>query len=93
MTINWKIRFRNPVFWAQIVLAVILPVLAYFGMAAEDLTSWPLVWRTLKAAALNPYVCVMVLASVWNAVNDPTTVGLSDSTRAMGYTARHREGD
>ena len=36
-------------------------------------------------AVKNPYVLGLVLVSLWNAVNDPTTQGLSDSERAMGY--------
>ena len=26
--INWKVRMRNPMFWAQILLSVIMPILA-----------------------------------------------------------------
>ena len=38
--INWKVRMRNPMFWAQILLSVIMPILAYLGLTAEDLSSW-----------------------------------------------------
>lgn len=34
----------------------------------------------------NPYVLCLATVSVWNALQDPTTPGLSDSTRALGYT-------
>ena len=36
--INWKVRMRNPMFWAQILLSVIMPILAYLGLTAEDLS-------------------------------------------------------
>ena len=86
MRINWQVRFKNPVFWGQIVLAVLMPVLAYSGMALQDLTTWGAVFRTLKSAMINPYVLGLVVISVFNAINDPTTKGLSDSERARQYS-------
>ena len=40
----------------------------------------------LLEAVKNPVILVSVVVSVWNLINDPTTSGLSDSTRAMGYS-------
>lgn len=87
MKINWKIRFKNPVFWVQAGMALLLPILAYFGMTADELTSWDILWKTLLKAVSNPYVLGLSLVSIWNAINDPTTKGLSDSERAMSYTS------
>ena len=36
---NWKVRLKNPVWWAQTVLAVLTPILAYAGLTAADLTT------------------------------------------------------
>lgn len=83
--INWKIRLKNPVWWAQMVLAVLTPVLAYAGLTAADMTTWGAVLDLLVGAVTNPYVLSLVVVSVWNAVNDPTTKGLTDSTLAMSY--------
>lgn len=83
---NWKVRFKNPVFWAQIVLAVLTPILAYAGLAFEDMTSWPALGQLLLDAISNPYVLALVVVSVWNAVNDPTTAGVTDSEQAQTYT-------
>ncbi len=33
MKINWKVRIKNPLWWVQIAAALVLPVLAYFGLA------------------------------------------------------------
>lgn len=85
MNINWKIRVKNPVWWAQMVLAVLTPVLAYAGLTAQDLTTWGAVGELLLGAVTNPYVLSLVLVSVWNAVNDPTTTGVTDSTQALSY--------
>ena len=85
MKINWKVRLCNPVFWVQIVVAIILPILAYFGLSWEDMTTWGAIGRVLLDAVKNPVVIVSVVVSLWNLVTDPTTKGLSDSTRALDY--------
>lgn len=84
--INWKVRFRNPVFIAQLAMAILLPILTYMGLTVEDMTSWSALGNTLVSAIANPYVLGLVIVSVWNAVNDPTTEGVTDSERALQYT-------
>ena len=91
--INWKVRIKNPVFWVQVAIAVILPILTYFGLTWEDMTSWAAIGNLLLQAVKNPVVIADVLASVWNAVNDPTTAGLKDSQRAMAYEKPYRDGE
>lgn len=86
MKINWKVRFKNPVFIAQLVIAVILPILGYMGITAADLTSWPILGNVLLQAISNPYVLSLVIASVWQTINDPTTSGVTDSAQALTYT-------
>lgn len=91
MKINWKVRIKNPLFWVQVALAVLMPVLAYMGLTVEDLTSWSILGATLFEAVKNPYVLGLVVVSVWNAVNDPTTSGVSDSPLAMTYTKPRKD--
>ena len=79
---NWKVRLRNPVFWMQIVVSAFAAVLAYAGLTAADLTTW----ESVGALLCNAYCLFLVLSSVWNAVNDPTTKGVADSERARQYT-------
>ena len=45
----------------------------------------------LFEAVKNPYVLGMVVVSVWNAINDPTTEGVSDSNLAMTYIKPHSD--
>ena len=87
---NWKVRAKNPVFWAQLVLSAFAAVLAYAGLTAADLTTWVSVGALLREAAGNPYCLFLVVSSVWNAVNDPTTAGLADSERAKTYEKPNR---
>ena len=84
--INWKVRVKNPVFWFHVAVAVIVPVMAYFGLTGTDFATWKMVADTAVKAVSNPYVVVCVLTSVWNAINDPTTAGEKDSELAMTYT-------
>lgn len=83
--INWKIRFKNPVFIGQLFLAVLVPILAYAGLTLQDITTWGKLGNILLDAAGNPYVLGLIAVSVYNAVTDPTTSGLSDSKRALDY--------
>jgi phi LC3 family holin len=85
MKINWTVRFKNPVFWAQIAVAIVVPILTYFGLSWEDMTTWAAFGNLFVEAVKNPVVVLSVLVSLFNAINDPTTKGLSDSERAMSY--------
>ena len=89
--INWKVRISNPLFWVQVILAILMPILAYMGLTVEDMTSWTILGATLLEAVKNPYVLGLVVISVWNAVNDPTTEGASDSKLAMTYSKPHSD--
>lgn len=82
---NLKVRFRNPVFIAQLILAIFTPILAYAGLTFQDITSWSALGNILLGAISNPYVLGLIAVSVWNALNDPTTAGITDSTQAMTY--------
>ena len=88
---NLKVRFKNPVFIVQIILAILTPILAYAGLTYQDLTTWQKLGELLLGAISNPYVLGMIAVSVWNALNDPTTSGVKDSQRALSYTSPYKE--
>lgn len=83
---NLKIRFKNPVFIAQLFLSIFTPILTYAGLTFQDLTSWQAIGQLLINAINNPYVLGMIVISVWNALNDPTTEGVLDSDQVRKYT-------
>lgn len=85
MKINWKVRFKNPVFIIQLLLSILTPILGYMGITVSDLTSWAVLGDALLGAISNPYVLGLVMVSLWNALNDPTTSGVTDSARALTY--------
>ena len=80
MMINWKVRILNKTFWIPLVpaLALLLQTfLAVFNIRLElgDTTDKLLVF-------INALFAVFVIVGI---VNDPTTSGVSDSSRAMTY--------
>lgn len=85
MKINWKVRFANPEFWKQIALAVFVPLLAYYGLMWDDMTTWASIGNLFVQAIQNPVVVTSVVVSVYNAIIDPTTKGIGDSERALTY--------
>lgn len=85
MRINLRVRFKNPLFWVQLVLSVFTPILTYMGLTATDLTTWAIVGDVLLEAVANPYVFMLICVSVYNALVDPTTKGFGDSINALTY--------
>lgn len=91
MRINWKVRAKNPVFWVNIALSIVTPILAYLGISWESITTWYALYDIFVQAVSNPVIIVAVIISVYNALIDPTTKGLSDSEQAMTYTTPKSE--
>lgn len=62
--------------WISIALAVITPVLAYFGMTGEDFTTWGKVGEVIVQAVSNPYVVFLMLVGLYGAIQNPKTKGV-----------------
>ena len=86
--INWKVRIKNPTFWAQIVVAIISPILVGLGAQWQDMTTWAALWDALRNAVGNPVIVVSVIGSVWACITDPTTKGTMDSNSPCPMTHR-----
>lgn len=91
MKINWKVRIYNPQFWITVGLSIIMPLFAYYGITGADLTTWSNVKALIINAASNPYVLALMAVSTYNAILDPTTASLSDSSRALMYKKPKRD--
>lgn len=91
MQINWEVRFRNPMWWTQVIAGIFLPILAYYGLKWEDMTSWNAIWDILIQAIQNPVVMIAALTNLWSAITDPTTNGMGDSKLAMTYTVPKKD--
>ena len=78
MRINWKVRFKNKVWlgsFFSLVVGFIYSLLALFDV-------FPTVTQNLVVQLLNQVLTFLGLIGV---IVDPTTAGLEDSDRAMGY--------
>lgn len=85
MKINWKVRFKNPMFYVQLFISVFVPILAYLGLNASDVTTWAKFGEILLKGISNPYVLSLVFVSAYNSLIDPTTRGIGDSEQALTY--------
>ena len=85
LDINWTVRFKNPQFWLAIALAILVPPLAYTGTEFNEVTSWGKFFDILGDGFANPYIVLMMLVGIYNAVVDKTTKGFGDSYIAKQY--------
>lgn len=80
MNINFKVRFKNRLFWLSFIPAVFLLVqmiLAIFGISVD--------FSELQGKVLATVDALFGVLAILGVVNDATTEGFSDSERAMGY--------
>lgn len=78
--INWKVRFKNKAFWLGLVpllLLLIQQVAAIFGIALD--------FGVLQEQLVAIIGTVFALLALLGIVVDPTTEGIGDSERALGY--------
>jgi phi LC3 family holin len=84
MKINWKVRFKNKVWlgsFFSLVVGFIYSLLALFDV-------FPAVTQNLVVQLLNQVLTFLGLIGV---IVDPTTAGVGDSERAMGYETPYRD--
>ena len=78
--INWQVRIRNRQFWVSVI-----PALALVVQAVVAVFGWTLDFTTLIGKLIAVVDAVFALLVILGVVVDPTTAGISDSKRAMGY--------
>lgn len=84
--INWSVRLKNKNFWLAVVPALALLFQAFANIFGIKLEFGETIDKIL--VFINVLFGFLVLIGI---VNDPTTVGLGDSTRALGYEAPHED--
>ena len=78
MKINWKVRLKNKVWlgsFCSLIVGFVYSLLALFDV-------FPAVTQNLVVQLLNQVLTFLGLIGV---IVDPTTAGIGDSDRAMGY--------
>lgn len=78
MSINWKVRIKNPVFWVTVIPSIVS--LIYLVLAAFGIT--PSITENVFIDALLALIGALTTVGV---LVDPTTKGVSDSAQAMTY--------
>lgn len=79
--INWTVRLKNKAFWTAIIPALLLVVQAVANVFGYTLDLGDLGNKLL--VVVNSVFAVLVITGI---VADPTTEGVSDSSRALSYT-------
>ena len=80
MKINWRVRIANRQFWASAV-----PALALVAEAFASLFGFEIDLGTMTGKVLTVINAIFAFLVILGIVVDPTTEGISDSNRAMGY--------
>ena len=78
MKINWKVRFRNPIFWVTVTpltFAFVYTALGLFGIVPT----------ISEQSLVNAVLMLVEVLSAWGVLVDPTTKGTSDSDLALTY--------
>lgn len=81
MSINWKVRLKNKMFWMTVIPAILLlarQVLLLFGIDFD--------FTDIQEKILGIVEAVFALLAILGIVTDLTTSGVSDSNRALTYT-------
>ena len=81
MKINWLVRIKNKAFWMAVI-----PALALVAQAVAALFGYTIDLGTIVGKIQAVVNAVFALLAILGIVVDPTTEGVTDSNRAMGYT-------
>lgn len=86
--INWTVRIKNKQFWLALIPAVLLlaqVVAAVFGYTLD--------LGELGNRLLDVVNALFAVLAILGVVTDPTTDGVGDSERAMGYEEPYKDGE
>lgn len=86
--INWTVRIKNKQFWLALIPAVLLLAQVVAAVFGYTIDLGELGNRLLDV--VNALFAVLVILGV---VTDPTTDGVGDSERAMGYDRPYKDGE
>lgn len=78
MRINWKVRFKNKT-WLWCFASAII------GFAYGILNACGVIPKISQSTLLNIVYQIISVLALMGVIIDPTTQGLDDSKRAMGY--------
>lgn len=80
MSINWKVRVKNKMFWLALIPALFLliqTIAAIFGVTFD--------FAAIQGKVIEAVNALFVVLVILGIVVDPTTDGVEDSSRALDY--------
>jgi len=80
MNINWLVRIRNKDFWVALI-----PALALLAQAIASVFGFTIDLTVLSGKLLAVVDALFAVLLILGIVNDPTTKGFGDSSRALTY--------
>lgn len=86
MKLNWKIRFKNKVWLASFIGAIVSFVYVILGM-------FDIFPKLTESTVMQVVNAVLMMLSMMGVIVDPTTEGLEDSNRAMSYEEPWSDGN
>lgn len=84
--INWKVRIANKNFWLSLI-----PALLLFVQVVANLLGLTVEVSAVSEKLIAVINALFVVLAILGIVNDPTTAGLHDSNRAMGYSVPNKD--
>ena len=72
-------------------MGVVSIIITAIGLDPTTMTSWGAVLDAVEAVLRNPVQLVTAVLAVLAVFVDPTTAGLTDSARALSYTAPNKD--
>lgn len=78
MKINWKVRFKNKTFLVTFITVIVSVV--YQVLAALEIVP-----KISQDTVMNCLLAIVTILTGLGVVTDPTTKGITDSERALGY--------
>lgn len=78
MNINWKVRLRSGPFWVGLISLVLTFIYTLLNMAG-------IVPQFDQKQVMDIIVMLLQILAFIGVLTDPTTKGIEDSERAMGY--------
>lgn len=79
MRVNWKVRFKNKT-WLTMFISLIV------GFVFNLLKMFDIVPAVTESFVMNVVGQVLTFLGLIGVLVDPTTAGISDSERALGYS-------
>ena len=84
MKMNWKVRFKNPT-WLTMFISLII------GFVFNILKMFDVVPKITENQIMEVVSQILTFLGLIGVLVDPTTAGIGDSQRALGYTEPWRD--